>query len=96
MVFDAHDLMHVNDLVYKVDVPHYGHFSAPTSRRYEVRNWCKMISKPKLCTVPGTHGRQKVIPQKNAKKCNKFIKYFVEINKYEVNKNCRQKTKENV
>ena len=38
MVFDAHDLTHVIDLVYKVDVPHYGHFSAPTSRRYEVRN----------------------------------------------------------
>ena len=41
-------------------------------------------------------GQQKIIPQKNAEKINKFIKYFVEINKNEVNKNCRQKTKENV
>jgi hypothetical protein len=47
-------------------------------------------------TVPGRQGRQKIIPQKNAGKINKFIKYFVEINKNEVNKNCRQKTKENV
>jgi hypothetical protein len=47
-------------------------------------------------TVPGRRGWHKIIPQKNAKKINKFIKYFVEINKNEVNKNCRQKTKENV
>jgi hypothetical protein len=46
-------------------------------------------------TVPGRQGRQKIIPQKIAKKINIFIKYFVEINKNEVNKNCRQKTKEN-
>jgi hypothetical protein len=49
-----------------------------------------------IYTVPGRQGRQKIIPQKNAEKLNKFIKYFVEINKNEVNKNCRQKTKENV
>jgi hypothetical protein len=47
-------------------------------------------------TVPGRQGRQKIIFQKNAKNINKFIKYFVEINKNEVNKNCRQKTKDNV
>jgi hypothetical protein len=39
-------------------------------------------------TVPGRQGRQKIIPQKNAEKINKFIKYFVEINK-----NYRQKNK---
>jgi hypothetical protein len=44
-------------------------------------------------TVPGRQGRQKIIPQKNAEEINKFIKYFVEINKNEVNKNCRQKNK---
>jgi hypothetical protein len=44
-------------------------------------------------TVPGRQGRQKIIPQKNAEKIYKFIKYFVEINKNEVNKNCRQKNK---
>jgi hypothetical protein len=33
---------------------------------------------------------------KKCQKLNKFIKYFVEINKNEVNKNCRQKTNENV
>jgi hypothetical protein len=33
---------------------------------------------------------------KNAEKINNCIKYFVEINKNEVNKNCTQKTKENV
>jgi hypothetical protein len=49
-----------------------------------------------FCTVPGRQGRQKIIPQKNADKINKFIKYFVEINKNEISKNCRQKTKENV
>jgi hypothetical protein len=48
------------------------------------------------CIVPGRQGRHKIIPPKNAEKINKFIKYFVEINKNEVNKNCRQKTKENV
>ena len=47
-------------------------------------------------TVVGRQGWQKIIPQKNAKKINKFIKYFVEINKNEFYKNCRQKTKENV
>jgi hypothetical protein len=47
-------------------------------------------------TVPGRQGRQKIIPQKTAEKINNFVKYFVEINKNEVNKNCRQKTKENV
>jgi hypothetical protein len=47
-------------------------------------------------TVPGRQGRQKIIPQNNAEKINKFIKHFVEINKNEVNRNCRQKTKENV
>jgi hypothetical protein len=47
-------------------------------------------------TVSGRHGRQKIIPQKNAENINKFIKYFVEINKNEVNKTCRQKIKENV
>jgi hypothetical protein len=47
-------------------------------------------------TVPGRQGRHKIIPQKNAEKINKVIKYFVEINKNEVNKNCGQKTKENV
>jgi hypothetical protein len=47
-------------------------------------------------TVPRRQGRQKIILQKNAEKINKFIKYFVEIYKNEVNKNCRQKTKENV
>jgi hypothetical protein len=47
-------------------------------------------------TVPGSQGRQKIIPPKNAKKIHKFIKHFVEINKNEVNKNYRQKTKENV
>ena len=45
-------------------------------------------------TVPGRQGRQKIIPPKNAEYINKFIKYFVEINKNEVNKNYRQKTKE--
>ena len=49
-----------------------------------------------IYTVLGRQGRQKIIPQKNAEKINKFIKYFVEINKNEVNKNCWQKTKENV
>jgi hypothetical protein len=44
-----------------------------------------------LATVPGRQGRQKIILQKNAEKINKIIKYFVEINKNEVNKNCRQK-----
>jgi hypothetical protein len=41
-----------------------------------------------LCkyTIPGRQGRQKIILQKNAEKINKFIKYFVEINKNEVNK----------
>jgi hypothetical protein len=48
-----------------------------------------------IYTVLGRQGRQKIIPQKNAEKINKFIKNFVEINKNEVNKNCRQK-KENV
>jgi len=48
---------------------------------------------PSRFTVPGRQGRQKIIPQKNAKKINKFIKYFVQINKNEVNKNCRQKNK---
>jgi hypothetical protein len=47
-------------------------------------------------TLLGRQGRQKIIPQKNAEKLNKFIKYFVEINKIEVNKKYRQKTKENV
>jgi hypothetical protein len=46
-------------------------------------------------TIPGRHGRHKIIPQKNAKNINKFINYFVEINKI-VNKNYRQKTKENM
>jgi hypothetical protein len=38
------------------------------------------------------------VENNSPKKCriNKFIKYFVEINKNEVNKNCSQKTKENV
>jgi hypothetical protein len=49
-----------------------------------------------VTTVLGRQGHQKIIPQKNAEKLNKIIKYFVEINKNEVNKNCRQKTKENV
>jgi hypothetical protein len=39
-----------------------------------------------LGTVPGRQGRQKIIPQKNVEKINKFIKYFVEINKKEVKK----------
>ena len=47
-----------------------------------------------LTTVHGRHGRQKIIPPKNAKKIIKFIKYFVEINKYKVNINRRQKRKE--
>jgi hypothetical protein len=47
-------------------------------------------------TVPVRQGQQKIILQKNAKNKNKFIKYFVEINKNEVNKNCRQKTKKNL
>ena len=49
---------------------------------------------PRLCprtTVPERQGWQKTTPQKNAEKINKFIKCFVEINKNEVNKNCRQK-----
>jgi hypothetical protein len=41
-------------------------------------------------------GRQKIIPQKNVEKINNFIKIFVEINKNDFNKNCRQKTKENM
>ena len=45
-------------------------------------------------TVPGRHGRQKIIPQKNVEKMN--IKYFVEVNINEDNRNCRKKTKENV
>jgi hypothetical protein len=49
-------------------------------------------------TLPYQEGRvgKKIIPQKNTEKIKKFIKYFVEMNKNEVNKNCRQKTKENV
>jgi hypothetical protein len=47
-------------------------------------------------TVLGRHGHHKIILQKNSEKINKFIKYFVEINKNEVNKNCRQKTKKNL
>jgi hypothetical protein len=47
-------------------------------------------------TVPGWQGQHKTTPQKNAEKVNKFIKYFVGIKKNEVNKNCRQKTMENV
>jgi hypothetical protein len=49
-----------------------------------------------VSTVLGRKGQQKIIPQKNAEKINKFIKYFVKINKNEVNKNRGQKTKENV
>jgi hypothetical protein len=62
------------------------------------RNDSHQLSKflTKRTTVPGRQGRQKIIPQKNAEKIKKFIKYFVEINKNEVNKNCRQKTKENL
>jgi hypothetical protein len=33
---------------------------------------------------------------KNVEKINNFIKIFVEINKNDFNKNCRQKTNENV
>ena len=47
-------------------------------------------------TVLGRQGWQKIIPPKNAEKINKLIKYFVKINKNEVNKIPRQKTKENV
>jgi hypothetical protein len=50
--------------------------------------WCALVV---LGTVPGRQGRQKIILQKNAEKINKFIKYFVEIKKNEVKKNCRQK-----
>jgi hypothetical protein len=64
---------------------------------------CNMnVSFPQLCilwlSIPYQEGRVGKIqfPQKNAAKINKIIKYFVEINKNEVNKNCRQKTKENV
>ena len=49
-----------------------------------------------LTAVPGRQGRQKIILQKNAKYINNFMKYFVKINKNEVNINRRQKTKENV
>jgi hypothetical protein len=51
------------------------------------------MNKHKEHTVPERQGRQKIIFQKNAEKINKFIKYLVEINKNEVNKNYRQKKK---
>ena len=47
---------------------------------------------PPLSIVPRRQGQHEIIPKKNAEKRNKFIKYFVEINKNEVNK----KTKGNV
>ena len=37
-------------------------------------------------TICGRQGRHKIIPQKNVEKVNKFVKYFVEVNKNEVNK----------
>jgi signal peptidase I len=53
----------------------------------------KICNHSMFSTVPGRQGWQKIIPQKNAEKINKYIKYFVEINKNEVNQNCTQKTK---
>jgi hypothetical protein len=47
-------------------------------------------------TVRGRHGRHKIIPQKNVEKIIKFIKYFVEVNKNEVNKKPKNKIKQSL
>ena len=59
-----------------------------------MRGLSTILSLNVLTTVRGRHGRQKIIPPKNGQKLKKFIKHFVEINKNEVNKTRRQKTKE--
>ena len=59
--------------------------------RIAIRTWRGQYDN--YTTVIGRQGRQKIIPPKNVKPINKFNKYFVEINKNEVNRNHRQKTK---